>query len=49
MFTADIIVIENGKRKKYSIKDKKENVMNCEDFYRKDYKNLDNEYFLEWI
>ncbi len=49
MFTADIIVIENGKRKKYSIKDKKGNVMNCEDFYRKDYKNLDEEYLLEWI
>lgn len=49
MFTADIIVIENGKRKKYSIKDKKGNVMNCEDFYKKDYKNLDDEYFLEWI
>ncbi|ACD24040.1 hypothetical protein FDE76_07480 [Clostridium botulinum] len=49
MFTADIIIIENGKRKKYSIKDKKGNVMNCEDFYRKDYKNLDDEYFLELI
>lgn len=49
MFTADIIVIENGKRKKYSIKDKKGNVMNCEEFYRKDYKNLDDEYLIEWI
>lgn len=49
MFTADIIVIENGKRKKYSIKDEKGNVMNCQDFYRKDYKNLDDEYFIEWI
>lgn len=49
MFTADIVVLENGKRKKYSIKDKKGNIINFEDFYRKDYKDLDDEYFLQWI
>ncbi|MHC1748031.1 MAG: hypothetical protein AB9856_06520 [Cellulosilyticaceae bacterium] len=49
MFTADIVVLENGKRKKYYIRDKQGNILNFEDFYRKDYKDLDDEYFIQWI
>ena len=49
MFTADIVILENGVRKKYCIKDKKGEVIKSTDFEKKDFNNLDDEYFLQWI
>lgn len=45
MFTSDIVVLENGKRKKYSIKDKYGKILNTESFCGE----LRDEYFIEWI
>lgn len=48
MFTRDIVVLENGIRKKYYINDKNGNRVGWQHFYECNWTNLSYDHYIEW-
>lgn len=49
MFSGDILIIENGKRKMYVVKDKYGNIVTCDNIDNLCKNNPDNHISIEWL